>query len=115
MCTESAFIWHVTLIYEPESSGKTTLTLQVIAAAQKAGGTAAFVDAKREFGEVLIKVQKSPVRVTRNGKPIAVVLSDSEYQTLKIQALQAALIEGETSGDVENFSIEAIKNQLNNS
>ena len=33
-------------IYGPESSGKTTLTLQVIANAQRAGGTAAFVDAE---------------------------------------------------------------------
>jgi len=33
-------------IYGPESSGKTTMTLQVIAACQKAGGTAAFVDAE---------------------------------------------------------------------
>jgi recombination protein RecA len=33
-------------IYGPESSGKTTLTLQVIAEAQKKGGTAAFVDAE---------------------------------------------------------------------
>jgi recombination protein RecA len=33
-------------IYGPESSGKTTLTLQVIAACQKNGGTAAFVDAE---------------------------------------------------------------------
>ena len=33
-------------IYGPESSGKTTLPLQVIAEAQKAGGTAAFVDAE---------------------------------------------------------------------
>ncbi|MEL6301200.1 MAG: recombinase RecA [Pseudomonadota bacterium] len=33
-------------IYGPESSGKTTLTLQVVAEAQKAGGTAAFVDAE---------------------------------------------------------------------
>ena len=33
-------------IYGPESSGKTPLTLQVIAAAQRAGGTAAFVDAE---------------------------------------------------------------------
>ena len=33
-------------IYGPESSGKSTLTLQVIAEAQKAGGTAAFVDAE---------------------------------------------------------------------
>jgi recombination protein RecA len=33
-------------IYGPEASGKTTLTLQVIAEIQKAGGTAAFVDAE---------------------------------------------------------------------
>ena len=33
-------------IYGPESSGKTTLTLQVIAEAQRAGGTAAFIDAE---------------------------------------------------------------------
>jgi recombination protein RecA len=33
-------------IYGPESSGKTTLTLQTIAACQQAGGTAAFVDAE---------------------------------------------------------------------
>ena len=33
-------------IYGPESSGKTTLTLQVIAEMQKAGGTAAFIDAE---------------------------------------------------------------------
>ncbi len=33
-------------IYGPESSGKTTLTLQVIAEMQKSGGTAAFIDAE---------------------------------------------------------------------
>ncbi|ARB91713.1 recombinase RecA [Legionella longbeachae] len=33
-------------IYGPESSGKTTLTLQVIAECQKIGGTAAFIDAE---------------------------------------------------------------------
>ena len=33
-------------IYGPESSGKTTLTLQIIAEAQRKGGTAAFVDAE---------------------------------------------------------------------
>ena len=33
-------------IYGPESSGKTTLTLEVVAQIQKAGGTAAFVDAE---------------------------------------------------------------------
>ena len=33
-------------IYGPESSGKTTLTLQVVAEVQKLGGTAAFIDAE---------------------------------------------------------------------
>ena len=36
----------VTEIYGPESSGKTTLTLQIIAQCQKAGGTCAFIDAE---------------------------------------------------------------------
>ncbi len=39
-------------IYGPESSGKTTLTLQVIAEAQKQGGTAAFVDAEHALDPV---------------------------------------------------------------
>ena len=36
----------VTEIYVPESSGKTTLTLQIIAQCQKEGGTCAFIDAE---------------------------------------------------------------------
>ncbi len=36
-------------IFGPESSGKTTLTLSVIAQAQKKGGTAAFIDAEHSF------------------------------------------------------------------
>ena len=36
----------VTEIYGPESSGKTTLTLQIIAECQKEGGTCAFIDAE---------------------------------------------------------------------
>lgn len=36
-------------IFGPESSGKTTLTCHIIAEAQKAGGTAAFIDAEQTF------------------------------------------------------------------
>ena len=36
-------------IFGPESSGKTTLTIHAIAEAQKAGGTAAFIDAEHAF------------------------------------------------------------------
>lgn len=39
-------------IYGPESSGKTTLTLQVIAEAQKKGGTCAFIDAEHALDPV---------------------------------------------------------------
>lgn len=39
----------VTEIYGPEASGKTTLALQVISEAQKAGGYAAFIDAEHAF------------------------------------------------------------------
>ena len=42
-------------IYGPESSGKTTLALQVVAEAQKAGGTCAFVDAEHAMDPVYAK------------------------------------------------------------
>lgn len=42
-------------IYGPESSGKTTLTLQVIAEAQKNGGTAAFIDAEHALDPIYAK------------------------------------------------------------
>ncbi len=50
-------------IYGPESSGKTTLTLSVIAQIQKAGGTAAFIDAEHAFdstyaGKVGVKLDQ---------------------------------------------------------
>jgi recombination protein RecA len=50
-------------IYGPESSGKTTLTLQVIAQCQRMGGTAAFVDAEHALdpayaGRLGVKVEE---------------------------------------------------------
>jgi recombination protein RecA len=45
----------ITEIYGPESSGKTTLTLEVIAQCQKAGGTAAFIDAEHALDPIYAK------------------------------------------------------------
>ena len=42
-------------IYGPESSGKTTVALHVIAEAQKAGGIAAFIDAEHALDPVYAK------------------------------------------------------------
>ena len=54
-------------------------------------------DAKREFGDVLIKAQQGPVGINRNGKPVAVVISASEYarlEALKEAYLKQAIEEG---------------------
>jgi len=54
-------------------------------------------DAKREFGELLIKAQHGPVGINRNGKPVAVVISTAEYsqlESLKQKYLQHAIQEG---------------------
>src|SRR5262245_59934089 len=45
----------VTEIYGPESSGKTTLALHIIAEAQRLGGTAAFIDAEHALDPVYAK------------------------------------------------------------
>ena len=51
-------------IFGPESSGKTTITLQIIAEAQKAGGLAAFVDAEHALDPAYAK--KLGVATTEN-------------------------------------------------
>ena len=50
-------------------------------------------DAKREFGEVLLKVQKEPVGINRNGKPVAVMVSAVEFEEL--QALKQSVLKKE--------------------
>jgi len=65
-------------IYGPESSGKTTLTLQVIAEMQKMGGTAAFVDAEHALDPVY--AQKLGVKV----EDLLISQPDNGEQALEI-------------------------------
>jgi len=65
-------------IYGPESSGKTTLTLQVIAEAQRLGGTAAFVDAEHALDPAY--AEKLGVNVT----DLLVSQPDTGEQALEI-------------------------------
>jgi recombination protein RecA len=60
-------------IYGPESSGKTTLTLSVIAQMQKLGGTAAFIDAEHALdpqyaGKLGVKVEDLLISQPDNGE-----------------------------------------------
>lgn len=48
-------------------------------------------EAKTHFGDMLLKAQRSPVQISKNGKPVAVVISADEYQnieTLKLQMMK---------------------------
>jgi len=65
-------------IYGPESSGKTTLTLQVVAEAQKLGGTCAFIDAEHALDPVY--AQKLGVNVNE----LLISQPDTGEQALEI-------------------------------
>ncbi|MEZ5690033.1 MAG: type II toxin-antitoxin system prevent-host-death family antitoxin [Rickettsiales bacterium] len=41
-------------------------------------------DAKREFGEMLLKVQYEPIKINKNGKAVAVVMSMQEYEAIEL-------------------------------
>ncbi len=48
-------------------------------------------EAKVHFGDLLLKVQREPIQIKRNGKAVAVVLSVDDYlnlESLKIQNLK---------------------------
>ncbi len=49
-------------------------------------------EAKTQFGDLLLRVQRGPVLINKNGKPAAVVISTEEYESielLKRQVLQS--------------------------
>lgn len=69
-------------------------------------------EAKVQFGELLLKAQRAPIQINKNGKPVAVVMSFEEYESLealKFQALQAranrakAAIEAGNTMDGDSF------------
>lgn len=50
-------------------------------------------DAKREFGEMLLKAQQAPVAINKNGKPVAVMVSATAYA--EIEALRGKVLKQE--------------------
>ncbi len=78
-------------IYGPESSGKTTLTLHVIAEAQKAGGLCAFIDAEHamdpEYAKKLgVKVNELLISQPDNGEQ-ALEIAESIVRSGRVDAL----------------------------
>lgn len=56
-------------------------------------------EAKTQFGDMLLKAQRAPVQINRNGKPVAVVISMDEYESieaLKLRLLQSRVAKAMT-------------------
>jgi len=68
----------VTEIYGPESSGKTTLALHVVAEAQRLGGTAAFIDAEHALDPIYAK------KLGVNTDELLIAQPDTGEQALEI-------------------------------
>ena len=54
-------------------------------------------EAKTHFGDMLLKAQRAPIQINKNGKPVAVVISAEEYQSieaLKLRLLQSRAVQG---------------------
>ena len=83
-------------IYGPESSGKTTLTLQVVAECQKAGGTAAFIDAEHALDPVYAE------KIGVNTSDFYVSQPDTGEQALEITDMLVA------SGAVDLIVIDSV-------
>jgi len=84
----------ITEIYGPESSGKTTLALHVIAQAQKAGGKCTFIDAEHAFDPVYsqkigVNVDELLVNQPEHGEQ-ALQIADS---LIKSQAMDVIVID----------------------
>ncbi|ARB46083.1 MULTISPECIES: type II toxin-antitoxin system Phd/YefM family antitoxin [Alloalcanivorax] len=45
-------------------------------------------EAKTHFGDMLLRAQRAPVQISKNGKPVAVVISVDEYEGLEVAKLQ---------------------------
>lgn len=78
-------------------------------------------DAKTHFGDMLLKAQRSPIQINKNGKPVAVVISTEEYariEALKLRLLQSRAVQAKADiaagkmVDGESFFDELLANQL---
>jgi recombination protein RecA len=99
----------VTEIFGPESSGKTTLALQVIAEAQKSGGMAAFVDAEHaldaQYAQKLgVDLENLLVSQPDNGEQaleiVEVLIRSNSVDVVVVDSVAALVPKAEIEGEM---------------
>ena len=101
-------------VYGPESSGKTTLTLQVIAEAQKLGGMAAFVDAEHaldaEYAKKLgVDIDNLLVSQPDNGEQaleiVEVLVRSGSVDVVVVDSVAALVPRAEIEGEMGDAQV----------
>ena len=96
-------------IYGPESSGKTTLTLEVIAQAQKLGGTAAFIDAEHALdptyaGKIGVNVDELLISQPDTGEQaleiVDMIVRSGAVDVVVVDSVAALTPKAELEGDM---------------
>ena len=96
-------------IYGPESSGKTTLTLHAVAEVQKAGGTAAFIDAEHALDpayaeRIGVKVSDLLVSQPDNGEQaleiVETLVRSNAVDVIVVDSVAALVPQAEIDGDM---------------
>ncbi len=51
-------------------------------------------EAKNNFGEMMDTVQREPITIEKHGRPVAVIMSATEYKELKLERLRTEIKKG---------------------
>jgi recombination protein RecA len=104
----------ITEIYGPESSGKTTLTLHIIAEAQKRGGKAVFIDAEHAFDPkyakaIGVKLEDLIISQPDYGEQALEIaetlIRSGAVDVVVIDSVAALVPKAELEGDLEDFNV----------
>lgn len=96
-------------VYGPESSGKTTLALHIIASAQRAGGTAAFIDAEHaldpEYAKKIgVNINDLLISQPDNGEQaldiVETLVSSGQVSVIVVDSVAALVPKAEIEGDM---------------
>lgn len=73
-------------------------------------------DARQNFGELMETVQREPVSIEKHGRPVAVMISEVEYEEMKLQWLREKLAFSAAQADrgefAEDSSLEGLLAEL---
>ncbi len=72
-------------------------------------------EAKQHFGELMDTVQREPVSIEKHGRPVAVMISEVEYEEMKLERLRSAVAVGIAEADRGEYadnSLESLQAEL---